>query len=1791
MVETNDMLIDLINYVGELIKIGEKPVFSLKKYRQLLYREAELKNRIGITHDISTDEEQIWLKIERLQRRDPPPVPHILTEWLSVQRDPFVYPKHKDVVTATILKKDAEAHLENGTLHSEDITEAMKPPGDGEWCDVIFRIENQSEIRQEIEDYISNRWQEWSESEKPRRETIKIYDAFFSLQQSIQTGGAEGALEVVWGIGIALWKHSNEIIDRPVIEQLVEIDIDTKDGTITVRPRSTEPKIAIDPYFALQLPGAEALFAAARNFFDDFPEDKDLSPFLPETFEPVLRQAATHLDKNGQFYPDNRQDPTDRNLPEIDDNLTVTDTWAIFARRRSDNFYRVDLENLKIAVQLAEELPGPSKRLVSEPGDHSLEKREGGVSIGIHARSANGLLQPDDFYFPKPYNKEQISIIHKLEGSDGAVVQGPPGTGKTHTIANIICHYLATGRRVLVTSKGEAALTVLQEHIPSEIRDLTISLLTNEKQGLKQLEKAVGILSNTASQMHEDALRKDIFDFEHRIADIRTQMAAIDSELLHWAEKNLNKIKTGGNRDGLLPMEIAQQVYNNRERHEWFPDRPKSRPTFSDVDIAKIRAARKKLGPDLSYANISIPSISDLPGLAEISSIHQDLSNAANLEKMAKDENLPLMSVTEPNAYERAFGALEAVEGIIEYHHLIKDKPWLCKVYETWRKKGEAAPESKLFNDLIPAMESLTRKRLKILRLAVQAPQEAHQLHGVYVAVEKAAAGKRAFGLLSYGKAHEKELFQIIRVEGRDPISAEDWFKVKELLDYQKEIVSFTSRWNAIANEFDLPEKDPLQDIMGGWIANTLDVINLAKLTFNKHLKSIKKEIPLLFPYGVSASEIIESEQSAEKIKKVLDLNLSKYRLLRSRNSLDVILKRLETCSGPITGEIKKFLHKEIGVPSETANDISDRWQHLSAKLRRLNDFQHEIKIVRGVAASVRAAGAPNWSERLLTEPVRDLRDPWTPLYWRESWNWAIQNEYLRRIDGRQRIQQLSKQRHKLENDLSKTYNKVVQKRTHLGLKKNITPPVEAALVMFSAAIRKIGKGTGIRAHRYRRDAQDAMEKSYSAVPCWIMPSWRVSENLPAIVGSFDLVIIDEASQSDITALPALLRGRKILIVGDDKQVSPTGAFIEERKLLQLKHNYLKNQPFAPLLLPGGSLYDLANAIFPGQRIMLKEHFRCVEPIIRFSMQFYSELIIPLRIPKATERLDPPLIDVHVTYGRKDRQQINYAEAEAIVEEIVKLTESPEYNERSIGVVSLIGAKQAQHIQSLLLGRIGEENFLKHQIVCGDSATFQGKERHIMFVSMVECPLTKSAKTALLYEQRFNVALSRAKDQMYLYRSVTEEMLKPNDLKAKVIQHFNNPMPDKLSDCDDLVELCESNFERDVCRRLLKDGYRVKPQVKVGPYSIDLVIEGSEDRRLAVELDGDKYHTPDRWAKDYLRQRDLERVGWHFWRCWGSSYIMAPDECINDLAETLSSMGIEPIGYGTRSNGIYTEHRVLEKPSVMEDYADIAFREELTEDDTHLIGETIPPDSSQYTGVAQTDEAFMVEVGDRVLIAYNDEPGLRHTIEISASDHNPDMKIIHKNMPLAKALIDAEIHEEVEIPAGGKTRIVTIMGIEKGEKVLSIKANGKSPEPNDSEEAIISKSDFIKVDSQSPPDLSHTKILIGTVDNENVKNWNQFAQKIHEVAFDRFGSLESLEKVSQANIIEGKRSDKGFRYISSINISIQGENANKIWINSLQLARQAHIRIELQIEWRDKSNAAHPGKRTILKCEPKDYIQ
>jgi very-short-patch-repair endonuclease len=551
---------------------------------------------------------------------------------------------------------------------------------------------------------------------------------------------------------------------------------------------------------------------------------------------------------------------------------------------------------------------------------------------------------------------------------------------------------------------------------------------------------------------------------------------------------------------------------------------------------------------------------------------------------------------------------------------------------------------------------------------------------------------------------------------------------------------------------------------------------------------------------------------------------------------------------------------------------------------------------------------------------MQETVDPFLPDNWRKAWRLRRLATYLDSIDPKDGFKRLAKDRREIEGFLGRAYRDVVVKRTWLSLAENASPSIRAALQSYLAAIQRIGKGTGKRAVRFRQDARNAASQANPAVPCWIMPHYRISESLPPELGCFDLVIIDEASQSDLTALPALLRAKKVLVVGDDKQVSPEGVGLEEEKVRNLMSRFLGEQveTYRPQMDPSRSIYDLFKVVFATNSVMLKEHFRCVPPIIEYSKrEFYNHELRPLRLPKVSERLDPPLIDVFVEDGYR-KGDLNLPELRFIVDEIKGIVADPRIGSRSIGVVSLLADKQALAIWERLTDEIGPELMQRHQIACGDARTFQGKERDIMFLSMVSAPNDVGAPLVRdTFAQRFNVAASRARDRMYLVRSVAPENLSEADrLRRKLIAHFASPFPQDESRIEDLRKLCESPFEEEVYELLVNRGYRVTPQVKVGQYRIDMVVEGDNDARLAVECDGDKYHGADKWADDMRRQSDLERAGWSFWRCFASTFLRRREYVVADLLKTLSERGIEPLGIENGPRSVHSEQRVVSSAKI-----------------------------------------------------------------------------------------------------------------------------------------------------------------------------------------------------------------------------------------------------------------------------------
>ena len=253
--------------------------------------------------------------------------------------------------------------------------------------------------------------------------------------------------------------------------------------------------------------------------------------------------------------------------------------------------------------------------------------------------------------------------------------------------------------------------------------------------------------------------------------------------------------------------------------------------------------------------------------------------------------------------------------------------------------------------------------------------------------------------------------------------------------------------------------------------------------------------------------------------------------------------------------------------------------------------------------------------------------------------------------------------------------------------------------------------------------------------------------------------------------------------------------------------------------------------------------------IIRFSNdRFYNKLLIPLR-QYGPERL-PPLEHVFIEGGYREgsgNRVVNRSEADAIVEKILELCDDERYSGKTMGVVVLQGEAQAGLIEKKLLERLGAEEMARRRLVCGNSYSFQGDERDVMFLSMVAAPdgrigpLTRSAD-----DRRFNVAASRARDQMFLFHSVTVNDLSESDLRRRLLEFFENTKPQEIAGIDreelerraaqdnraviNPPDPFDSWFEVDVALELVRKGYNVQPQVEFVGRRIDLVIEGGQAR-------------------------------------------------------------------------------------------------------------------------------------------------------------------------------------------------------------------------------------------------------------------------------------------------------------------------------------------------------------------------
>jgi len=651
------------------------------------------------------------------------------------------------------------------------------------------------------------------------------------------------------------------------------------------------------------------------------------------------------------------------------------------------------------------------------------------------------------------------------------------------------------------------------------------------------------------------------------------------------------------------------------------------------------------------------------------------------------------------------------------------------------------------------------------------------------------------------------------------------------------------------------------------------------------------------------------------------------------------------------------------------------------------------------------------WNERVKQMPA--------------AWRWALARTWLQDYIRKEDAPSLEKRVRQIEDEIGKAIAQIASLRAWSFCFSRMKEEHRRHMEAWQQSMVKLGKGTGKHAPKHRRDAQKHLNECRAAVPAWVMPIHRVWDTIDPAPGMFDMIVVDEASQCGFEALPLFYLGKKILIVGDDKQISPDAVGIPRDAVHRLMKEYLYDFQFKSSFDVENSLFDHGKLRYGTRRITLREHFRCMPEIIRFSNDLcYSDApLIPLR-QYGPDRL-LPIRRVHLSDGYREGSHsrvINRSEAEAIVDKIVELCHEDQYENKTIGVIVLQGDAQAGLIENLLLSRLGADEMEKRRLICGNAYSFQGDERDIMFLSMVAAtnakigPLTMRAD-----ERRFNVAASRARDQMWLFHSVTLDDLSSSCLRRRLLQFFDKSTTQPVSgvDFEELEKSVhqanrsivappdpfDSWFEVDVALEIARKGFHVIPQFEVAGKFIDLVVEGGQ-ARMAVECDGDAFHGAEQYEDDMLRQRVLERCGWVFFRVRSSSFYANKESSLEGLWRMLEERGIQPQGDDSSTQ---EEEKSGKKRS------ETNFGEEFGESDKE-----------------PSSKVERVEVDDTVVYIIDENSDSERQVMITSGSSNPEWGTINFRTPIAQALLGASTGDKVLVKLPTGSAQLCIKEIKKG---------------------------------------------------------------------------------------------------------------------------------------------------------------
>ena len=460
------------------------------------------------------------------------------------------------------------------------------------------------------------------------------------------------------------------------------------------------------------------------------------------------------------------------------------------------------------------------------------------------------------------------------------------------------------------------------------------------------------------------------------------------------------------------------------------------------------------------------------------------------------------------------------------------------------------------------------------------------------------------------------------------------------------------------------------------------------------------------------------------------------------------------------------------------------------------------------------------------------------------------------------------------------------------------TPATEGPLSIEVANFGRYAK-TNLRGMGLRKLFEEIPELIKTIAPCMLMSPITVSQYLQAQHDMFDLVIFDEASQIPTAeAICSLARGRAAIVVGDPKQLPPTTFF----NTTYVDEDNLENEDMESVL-------DDCLAINMPQR-HLTWHYRSKhESLIAFSnVMYYENRLCTFPSPDAlSSKVQFNLVKDGV-YDRGFTKK-NKEEGDALVNEVLRRLQDPHLSKSSIGVVTFSNV-QKEYIERRLTALIAEKRLdsvayeREEPLFVKNLENVQGDERDVILFSVCYGP-DKNGRVSLNFGplnqvggwRRLNVAVSRAREEMVVFTSMTGAMIDLSKTNSKGVAglkaflEFAEKGRTNLAISSNNLMTKKVGLGKYIAEELSSYGYECRYDVGVSGFKIDVAVIDPRNRHryiLAIMCDTpNNFSTKDR---NILQIQTLKRNNWNVARLYSVNYYNNPKREIKKIKDLLDKL-------------------------------------------------------------------------------------------------------------------------------------------------------------------------------------------------------------------------------------------------------------------------------------------------------------